>query len=422
MTKKPTYEELEKKIRKLEQEKPEGKKAEKMLSDVLAFNKKIFFESPFGISVYNAVSGQCVAANKSIADFIGASEKQVLAQNFNNIQSWKKSGLLETAKSALRDNLKKQHEVTVTTTFGKTISIDCRFAPFSVGNQKYLLLTLNDVTERKQAEEALQKSEEKFRILFNKAGDSIFIHDDQARMLAVNFLACDRLGYSHTELMSMTIDQVDTPEEAQFAPGRIAQLMEQGSIAFETHHQCKDGLAISVEVNARLITWNDQPAMMSICRDITKRKQAEEELKKNASELEDMNTALKVLLKKREQDKDEIEERIFANYQLLLLPIIRNLKKTLRQKNQQDVANILESELKNILSPFSKKLSDKMINLTPTEIHVADLIKLGKSNKEISEILNSSYHTIARHRDNIRIKTGLKNKKINLRSFLLTLQ
>ena len=61
-----------------------------------------------------------------------------------------------------------------------------------------------------------------------------------------------------------------------------------------------------------------------------------------------------------------------------------------------------------------------MINLTPMEIQVADFIKLGKPNKEISDILNSSIHFISRHRDNIRVKTGLKNKKINLRSFLFS--
>ena len=155
--------------------------------------------------------------------------------------------------------------------------------------------------------------------------------------------------------------------------------------------------------------------------DITARRQVELELKQKAGDLEEMNAALKVLLKRRELDKDEIEGNIFANYQMLLTPIVQNLRNTLTQKNQEEIINILEFNLKEILSPFSKKLSDRLINLTPTEIHVAQLIKLGKSNKEISQILNCSFHTVARHRDNIRIKTNLKNKKINLRSFLQSL-
>ena len=156
--------------------------------------------------------------------------------------------------------------------------------------------------------------------------------------------------------------------------------------------------------------------------DITTRKRMELKLKHKAAELEDMNAALKVLLKRRELDKDEIAQNIFANYQILLTPIIESLKNTLTHQDQEELINILELRLKDVLSPFSKKLSDKLINLTPTEIHVAQLIKSGKSNKEISQTLNCSFHTVARHRDNIRAKTNLKNKKINLRSFLLSLE
>ena len=94
-------------------------------------------------------------------------------------------------------------------------------------------------------------------------------------MLAVNPTACKLLGYSHTELMSMTIDQVDTPEEAKHASDRIVQLMERGHFTFETVHQRKDGSSIPTDVTARRITWENKPAMMSICRDITERKHAE---------------------------------------------------------------------------------------------------------------------------------------------------
>ncbi|MGD9823301.1 PAS domain-containing protein [Desulfobacter sp.] len=155
---------------------------------------------------------------------------------------------------------------------------------------------------------------------------------------------------------------------------------------------------------------------------VTSRKRSELKLEQKAAELKDMNAALKVLLKRRELDKDDIEQNIFANYKMLITPIIQNLKTTLTQENQEEIVESLELSFKNILSPFSKKLSDKLINLTPTEIHVAQLIKSGKSNKEIAQILNCSVHTVSRHRDNIRAKTNLKNQKMNLRSFLLSLE
>ncbi len=130
---------------------------------------------------------------------------------------------------------------------------------------------------QKQAEKELRESEEKYRLLFENAGDAIFIHDMEMRILAVNHLACDRLGYTYAELMSMKIAQVDAPEESQYAVDRIATLIKNGHFMFETVHQCKDSSLVPTEVSARQISWNGQPAMMSICRDITERRKAEEE-------------------------------------------------------------------------------------------------------------------------------------------------
>ena len=144
----------------------------------------------------------------------------------------------------------------------------------------------------------------------------------------------------------------------------------------------------------------------------------EEKIKERTHELEDINIALTVLLKKREKDKFEMEEKVLANYKLLVTPLMVQLRNILTQKNQQDLMDILTGELKNIFSPFSKQLTGPMVSLTPAEIKVAELIKLGKTNKEIAVILSISIHTVSRHRENIRKKTGLKNKKTNLRSFL----
>lgn len=152
-----------------------------------------------------------------------------------------------------------------------------------------------DVTERKEAEEKLQKSEEKYRFLFDAAGDAIFIHDENAQILAVNALALKRYGYTRNELLAMKISQIDTPEDSRNAPERIEQLMQQGYHFFEAVHQCKDGSIVITEVSARRIIWDGIPAMMSICRDITERKLAEQEREKLVSELQDAIAKVKTL-------------------------------------------------------------------------------------------------------------------------------
>ncbi len=149
-----------------------------------------------------------------------------------------------------------------------------------------LLSSGEDITERKHAEEALKESEEKYRLLFDDANDVIFIHDEKARILSANLMAFERLGYSQAELMSMTVNQVDSPEESRHAPDRIARLMKQGRLTFETVHQRKDGSLVPTEASSRRIIWDGQPAIMSICRDITERKQAEDQVKSLLSEKE----------------------------------------------------------------------------------------------------------------------------------------
>ncbi len=123
--------------------------------------------------------------------------------------------------------------------------------------------------------------EANYRTLFDHAGDAIFIHDVQARMLAVNPAACHLLGYAREELMALTVDQVDSPKEAVHAPERLAQLLAEGHITFVTAHRRKDGSSLPVEVNARAITWNGQPAVMSICRDLSERCRTEVALRES---------------------------------------------------------------------------------------------------------------------------------------------
>ena len=127
-------------------------------------------------------------------------------------------------------------------------------------------------------------------------------------------------------------------------------------------------------------------------------------------------------MRKRERDKIELEENVLSNVKYSIDPYIQKLKKNNLNNNQKNILNIIEKNLNEIVSPMANKLLTDYNNLTPKEIQIANLIKAGKTTKEIAEIEGLSAKTIEFHRNNLREKLGLKNKKINLRSHLLSLR
>jgi len=161
---------------------------------------------------------------------------------------------------------------------------------------------------------------------------------------------------------------------------------------------------------------------------VIERKRAEEalikkdkELESRANKLEEMNTALNVLLDKRNEDKITLQEQVVTNVKKLAFPYVEKLRKSKLNNEQKIYAELIESSLDEIISPFSHQLSSPLIGLTSTEIKIADLVKRGKTTKEIAAFANLSPKTIERHRENIRKKINIKNKKINLQSYLSSL-
>ncbi len=219
------------------------------------------------------LQGRLVEVNEAYCRMSGYTEQELLTMSISDLEAVETPA--DTATRIQRfmthggDRFETRHRRKDGSTFDVEISI--QYKPMDGGR---MVAFMRDITRRKRSEEALRASEEKYRTLFESAGDAIFIHDMEARILAVNAAACEQYGYTESELLSMTVGMMDTPEQAAHVPERISRLMEQGSLQFETEHRHKDGSPISVDVNSKRIIWNGQPAMMSICRNVTGRKQA----------------------------------------------------------------------------------------------------------------------------------------------------
>lgn len=284
--------------------------------------------------------------------------------------------------------------------------------------------------------------------LLDLAEDMIMVLNMRHRILFWNQGAEEKYGWSREDVLG---EHIHSLLQTRF-PKSLAEIEEslitRGRWDGELAQTRRDGSPILVESRWAL-RRNDQGkplAILEINNDITQRKHAEAMLQKTLEELEarvqertadlkkvnaeleiktrnleELNTALTVLLKKREDDKNELEEKVLSNVKSMVLPYVEKLKMTSLDATQVNYMSIMESHLNEIISSFLMKLTSTSLNLTPREIQVASLIKDGRTTKEIAELMNVCSGAVALHRNHIRKKIGLNRKKINLRTHLLSL-
>ncbi len=151
-------------------------------------------------------------------------------------------------------------------------------------------------------------------------------------------------------------------------------------------------------------------------------KQTEIELRNERERLEETNIALRVLLRQRDEDKQRIEETIFVNVDRLVLPYLEQLRQGRLSDKQHTLVEVIDANLRDIVSPFLQNLSALNMLLTPQEIEVANMVRRGRTSKEIADVLGISTSGVDFHRKKLRQKLGLTNSSRNLRSYLLSLK
>ncbi len=191
-----------------------------------------------------------------------------------------------------------------------------------------------------------------------------------------------------------------------------------------TQERIREELKALVNIRtAELTQANDELQKEILDRRETERilREREADLEMEKGNLQETNTALKVLLKRREVDKHEFEEQVMYNVKEFVLPYLDKLKDQELNERQQAYLSILESNLNDITSAFSRRLSLEYYNLTPSERKTANFIRQGKKTRDIAALLGLSRRTIEAYRLSIRKKLRLQNKKVNLRTFLSSL-
>ena len=293
-----------------------------------------------------------------------------------------------------------------------------------------------EVQQRARAEKALELSEKRFRLALDASSDGVWdwnLIDDKV-YYGTNWHRL--LGYTDDDMKttSLSWDTVMHPDDMEKTMVQLEEHIKGRTNRYEIEFRMKrkDGGWQWILSRGKIVEWDQtgKPSrFIGTNVDIARLKNVEKELqnayskldrkvRERTKELEETNIALKVLLQKRNESKKILEQQILDNVTDLIEPYLSKLEKMTLTADQQVLIDILETNIKEITSPFSRDLSLNFTKLTPAEVQVANLVKQGKRTKDIGLLLNLSPGTISIHRKNIRKKLGLTNQRINLQSFL----
>jgi PAS domain S-box-containing protein len=408
---------------------------EEALRDSEERYKTIFETVPTSIVVID-MEGKIVDINSYHVNHIGKGQtrkQSYVGKNIITHPSIVQARLSSTYKRLLEGEAFEKTEVYFPTlTGGADGYFNVRGVPLIKGDEVIGAITTHeDITERKRSVNALRESEGKLNAMLQSIADHMSMMDKDLNIVWANKITKTVFG---NDIIGKKCYEVyhRRKEPCEPYPCITLKAFQDGEVhKHDTQAIDQEGKKIFFHCTANVALRDKEgkpTAVLEICRDITDHKQAElaliergKELENKTHELEEVNAALRVLLKHREEDKKDLEDKVVANVKKLVFPYVEKLNNSRLNDRQMLYLNIIKSNLEDIITPFLHQLSSKYSDLTPNEIQVAGFVKEGKTTKEIAELLNSSTGAINFHRNNLRKKLGLRNTKTNLRSFLLSL-
>jgi len=260
----------------------ERKRAEEATREAMEFQNRIVAASPAATAVYEAHGGgRCVLANEAAAVLVGATRERLLEQSFRELESWKRSGLLDLAEAALRAGVVQTAEIAVRTSFGRELVLSSAVVPFDSGGKRHILVITNDVTETRRAVAALQRSEERLRLVLEAADRAIWDWDlatgerhASPSVFALLGIAPEEVPLDLEPLLGLLV-----PEDA--ARVRRALVDEGGdSRELEVRVSTRDGALRWLLARGHVVERDAAGAarrVVGTLADITDRKRAEEE-------------------------------------------------------------------------------------------------------------------------------------------------
>jgi PAS domain S-box-containing protein len=434
MTKKPTYDELEQRVKALEKQVAQFSEIEEAFRDSEERFRQIVQNSQAGYFFVD-LNGQWKDVNAAWLKMHGySSREEVIGKHFSLTQV---DGDMKAAQKNV-ERLLSGEPIPAGEFSRRRKDGSIAYHTFSagpvmkggeiIGLEGFII----DDTERKLAQEAFKQAHAELRAAFNTIPGKVNVVDMDYNILDVSDRFADAVSKRERKnIVGSKCYKIYKKRDSICPECAVQRVFESGRLETRVttpEEEKITGSSCKIYASPMKDEQGNITGAVECAMDITDLKRVEEalmekkaELKTKAKNLEEMNTALRVLLKGRQEDKEELEEKVMSNVRDLVLPYLKKLKKTSLDTNQIACISVMESNLNDIISPFARRLSSKYLGLTPTEIRVANFVKDGMTTKEIAEFMNLSCRTVETYRDNIRRKMRIKHKKTNLRTYLSSL-
>ena len=258
------------------------KETERRLEAALNYSQILIHASPVGIITCKA-TGEIVSANPALAQMIGATPEQVKTQNFRQLESWKRSGLLNLAEAALATGQLQHAEINHVSTFGKSLWLSCQIVPFEHEGALQLLGLIVDISGRKHSEVVLQSANNRLTAMFEGARDAILLADAETGIiLEANEEAERLLNLPRQGIIGRRHVDLHPPERAdEYRRVFEEHLRQPRPTLVEVEVMNSEGRRIPVEISANHINLpNGRRLFQGIFRDVSERKRTEDQLRK----------------------------------------------------------------------------------------------------------------------------------------------
>ena len=415
---------MRRRISELETIEKDKKKYEEELNHVRAMFEGLFEFAPAAILVVNH-EGRIIRVNKQTERLFGYSRSELLdtpleillPERFREIHKEHRRKFL--AEPHVRP-MGRELELYGRRKDSSEFHVDIALGPLQIEQDFFVLAVVRDFTEFKRSEAGRLREKSISDATIDNMPGIFYLLDERGKLLRWNKNLEQASGYTALEISKMRFLDFFAGEDKETMAQSIA-VFTKGQTTLEADLTSKNGSKTAHFFTVSRVDIARTQWLVGIGVDITERKGMELALRESAENLSEVNSALKALLRQRDEDRKEFEEAVLLNVKNLILPYFEKLRGSKLENNQKTWLDILETQLREITSPFTRKLTFQQMNLTPTEIRVAAMVKDGKTTKEIAEILGSSEKSISVHRNHIRSKLGLHGKRVNLEAYLASL-